>query len=729
MPRRLLYALGAILFIVSVTLIVWQGSFSGSFGSLAPEDTDQTFLFYGLSILIFLIFVWLGFMIVRLLWKLWIERAGDRLGSRIKTKLVVGALLLSIMPVFFMVLFSVEVLNNSIGKWFNYPAEHERVELDRIARGLDRQTRDQANAEAELLASIPETQLLLGGNDPVQSGFSPAWLEQFCRSHAVLAASIVLSGNERPMARYGQFPGPDQAAVTVRAPVVASSSAASKTAVNTGWVQLAVPMLVDVAQQKKAIEDYHRAFNELRFQQKAVRRNYIYLLATFAAFILFAATWLADYLARQISVPVAAVLGAVDEVSRGNLGHRVKVTAVDEMAQLVNGFNRMTGDLEANRAEIEARRRFTEAILESIPSGVISVDSGGAILLVNKALTEIFPDSQPRSAVRLEDLFSREDAAEIRYLMNRARRTALATQQLEIKMPRKTLHLAVTVSAIAGRRGAGFVIVIEDTSDLMRAQRTAAWSEVARRVAHEIRNPLTPITLSAERILRQMNRQLTGLPPSHPPEKPAPSQDKMDKVVRECAETILEETASVKRLVDEFSQFSRLPAAQPVTCDLNDIVANGLAVFAGRLEGIEINADLAPGLSQVSVDPEQFKRVVVNLIDNAAEAMQDSATKVLTVQTRAGGDDNSEVVEMIFGDTGCGITAEQKEKLFLPYFSTKGRGTGLGLAIVSHILTEHNAHIRVEDNVPCGAWFILEVPVVPAERPAGPVAVGNAAFV
>jgi PAS domain S-box-containing protein len=716
MTKRLLYALGAILFIISVTLIVWQSSFSGSL-SLVPDDADQTFVFYGLSILIFLIFVWLGFMIVRLLWKLWIERASDRPGSRIKTKLIVGAFLLSTMPVFFMVVFSVGVLNNSIRKWFTLPAEHELVDFDRIARALDRQTHDQASAEAELLASIPETQLLLAGHDPGHSGFSSAWLEQFCRSHGVLAASIVLSGNEKPIAVYGKFPDAKRAAVTVRAPVV---SPGSKTDVNTGWVQVAIAVPVDVAQQEKAIEVYHRAFNDLRFQQKAVRRNYIYLLGTFAAFILFAATWLANYLARQISGPVSAVLNAVDEVSKGNLSYRVKAPAVDEMAQLVHGFNRMTGDLEANRTEIESRRRFTEAILESIPTGVISVDSTGGILLVNKALAEIFPDSHPRSAVRLEDLFAREDAAEIRYLMNRARRTALATQQLEVKTPRKTLHLAVTVSAIEGRRGAGFVIVIEDTSDLMRAQRMAAWSEVARRVAHEIKNPLTPITLSAERILRQMNRQLTGLPPATP--------ERMDKVVRECAETILEETASVKRLVDEFSQFSRLPAAQPVVCDLNDVVSNGLAVFADRLEGIELNVDLAPGLPQVSVDPEQFKRVVVNLIDNAAEAMQDSATKVLTVQTRAGGEDNSEMVEMIFGDTGCGITAEQKEKLFLPYFSTKGRGTGLGLAIVSHILTEHNANVRVEDNVPCGAWFILEVPVAVVDKPAG-AAVSNPALV
>ena len=349
---------------------------------------------------------------------------------------------------------------------------------------------------------------------------------------------------------------------------------------------------------------------------------------------------------------------------------------------------------------------------------MISVDAAGAVQLVNNALAEMFPDSNARTAASLEDLFSREDSAEIRYLMNRARRTGHATQQLEVRTARKTLHLAVTVAAVvasgsaasgdAAKRGSGFVVVIEDTSDLLRAQKMAAWSEVARRVAHEIKNPLTPIALSAERILRQMNRQRTVLPPD------------TERLVRECAETILEETASVKRLVDEFSQFSRLPAAQPVVCDLNEIVSSGLAVFADRLEDIEFQVELAPGLPQVSVDPEQFKRVVVNLVDNAAEAMQDSPVKILNVQTRPGAGDT---VEIVFADTGCGITADQKEKLFLPYFSTKGRGTGLGLAIVSHILTEHNATIRVEDNQPCGAWFAIEVPAAAvADKQPAPAA-------
>jgi nitrogen fixation/metabolism regulation signal transduction histidine kinase len=229
----------------------------------------------------------------------------------------------------------------------------------------------------------------------------------------------------------------------------------------------------------------------------------------------------------------------------------------------------------------------------------------------------------------------------------------------------------------------------------LRAQKAAAWREVARRIAHEIKNPLTPITLSAERILRLIDK--------------APLPDGVQARVRECAETIVGEAQTVKNLVDEFSQFSRFPAAQPAPCDLNEVVESALSVFTGRLEGIDLEKSLAPGLPQVNIDREQFKRVVVNLVDNAAEAMTESLVRRIFIETRAG---LADAVELVVADSGCGVSAEDKEKLFLPYFSTKGRGTGLGLAIVNHILSDHHAHIRVDDNAPVGARFTIEIPAI-----------------
>jgi PAS domain S-box-containing protein len=430
--------------------------------------------------------------------------------------------------------------------------------------------------------------------------------------------------------------------------------------------------------------------------------RYLYLLfqVLIALFILFVATWIALLLAKQISVPISALLHAASQVRKGNLSHRVNVPANDEMATLVRGFNEMMHGLEGNSRELESRRRFTEAILESIPTGVISLTSDGRIQRVNRALRGLFPNEQVDRAASLGDLFPAEHAAELRYLMKRARRTGLAASQMDLERPGQVLHLALTVSALPAHEPAapGYVVVLEDTSEMLRAQKAEAWHEVARRIAHELKNPLTPIALSAERIARQLDRGATTA--------------EAHRVLRECAATISREVESVKTLADEFSQFSRFPKAQMVPCDLSTVVRNGLDVFDGRLEGIEVRADLASDLPRVNLDPDQFKRVVVNLVDNAAEAMRDAMVKRLMVVTRVTSADS---VELLIADTGCGISAGDKEKLFLPYFSTKGRGTGLGLAIVSHILSEHGGRIRVEDNRPAGTRFFVEVPVVAFE--------------
>jgi two-component system, NtrC family, nitrogen regulation sensor histidine kinase NtrY len=244
----------------------------------------------------------------------------------------------------------------------------------------------------------------------------------------------------------------------------------------------------------------------------------------------------------------------------------------------------------------------------------------------------------------------------------------------------------------------GFVLVLEDTSDMLRAQKAAAWHEIARRIAHELKNPLTPIALCSERIERQLDKPI--------------SADK-DRILRECSEIISSEVETVRTLVDAFAQFARFPSAQPVPSDLNEVVESAVAVFGGRLDGIEVRKNLAPGLPQVNLDREQFKRLVVNLVDNAAEAMRESMVKRLYVGTSA---PTPELVELTIADTGCGISPEDKEKLFMPYFTTKSRGTGLGLAIVNHIVSEHHGQIRMENNAPVGVRFIIELSALaPAE--------------
>jgi PAS domain S-box-containing protein len=704
MKKRLLYGFASVLLVLSVLVVVWQGSFNKELQRFGPVNPQQTFLFWAISSLVAILMLVLGWILAREAIKLYVARQSNRLGSRIRTKLVLGALALSFLPVFFLVFFSYEVLNLNFMVWFTNPVENQINLFVNGSKLLDRELENRLNSQAELLAGTSEVRSLLAEDTHPAAGF----LAKFCQDHGLETAVILPASGDRPgdqpLDASGPYPPHVEEGRTIA--VLRPVKQGDRT---LGYVSLSAPKPIDVSRQTDEVKMYADQWAQVKGNRKNLRTYYIMLMALIALFVLFFAQWIARILANRISVPITALLDAASEVRRGNLKHRVNVNAEDELAILVRGFNQMTEELETSAEELDRRRRFTEAILESIPTGVISIGPDGSIQRVNRALSKIFPAAQAAKATRLEDLFSREDTAEIKFLMKRARRTGVASRELELRTENRKLHLAVTVSALEEKLTSGFVVVLEDTSELLRAQKSAAWHEVARRVAHEIKNPLTPIALSAERISRQLDR--LDLPPG------------TARIVYECAATISKSVDSVKTLVDEFSQFARFPGAQPVRSDLNDVVAEALAVFQGRLAGIAIRTSFAPGLPPVNLDREQFQRVVVNLVDNAAEAMQDALVKNLYIATQAGA---AETVELVIADSGCGVSPDDKEKLFLPYFSTKNRGTGLGLAIVSHIVAEHNAQIRVEDNQPVGARFTVELHALldaeAAEAAARPIA-------
>jgi two-component system, NtrC family, nitrogen regulation sensor histidine kinase NtrY len=684
MRRRFLYGLGVVLLVVSATLLLWQGSFT--FGDLAPASPEQTFVYWAVSTLVFLLTVTLGFMLVRTGLRLYVDRRSGREGSRIRTKLVLGALALSIIPVCFLVLWSVSVLNYNLAKWFSRPTEGVRDSMAEILKTLDREARESAAAQAGALAALPEIRALAS-----DSSRTTGSVEDLCAPRGVRAALLVRRSDRARLPLCGS--GADlkriEEETAVRAPIQVNGR-------TLGYIVVPPKPRLDLSANQAQIQAYVRQYDRLTIDRKGFRNLYLLLLALISLFVLFLATWIALFLAKQISNPITALLEAAGQVRKGNLGYRVETKAIDELATLVRAFNEMTHALDSNSRELEQRRRFTEAILESIPTGVISVSADGRILRVNRAMGRLLPEDKVAAASRLEDLFTREETTDFKYMMKRARRTGVASRQIELRNGGRTFPLAATVAALEEKLTSGFVIVLEDMSDLLRMEKMAAWHEVARRIAHEIKNPLTPIALCSERIARQIDR--LSLPPE------------TERILRECTATIANEVESVKTLVNEFSQFARFPAARPAPCDINEVVETALAVFAGRLDGIEIHKALATGLPPVAVDREQFKRVVVNLVDNAAESMQETLIKHLYVATQAAG----EAIELVVADTGCGISSEVKDRLFLPYFSTKGRGTGLGLAIVSHVLAEHNATIRVEDNQPQGARFIIEVPAAGA---------------
>lgn len=686
MRQRFLLAAGLILLGLSTALVVWQGSFS--MGDLRPTTTSQAFLFWAVSTVVFLLTLVVGFLLFRSVIKLYLERRSSREGSRIKTKLVAGAIGLTVLPAFFLVLFSISVLNFNLDKWFSRPGEGIKAHLIAVSNAMDREIAHKAMTQAYLIASSERVR------EGLRQGTNlNAVIEPLCAEFGVTDAAV-LNKDERRLGLCGEA----QSLI----PILGTRSLARIEVKNgdelLGFVVVPAQLPDDLAGRDQAIVRYLKEYDQLAIDRREWRGFYLQLMALLTLFILFIATWVATLLAKQISVPITTLLHAAGEVRKGNLRYRVEIPANDELASLVRGFNEMTQDLEASAFELERRRQFMETILESIPTAVISVSQEGVIQRVNSAFRQMFPNKLVERALRLEDLFGPEDTTELRYLMNRAGRSGQASRQWEQFHEGSARNISVTVASIDRKPRAGYVIVLEDTTEILRAQKVAAWHEVARRVAHEIKNPLTPIALSADRVRRRIER--LGLP------------EEEARVIREAAETISREVDSVRTLVDEFAQFARLPAAQLRPMDLNDVVEDALMVFAGRLEDVNMELHLTSGLPPVALDRNQFKRVIINLVDNAVEAMEESAVKRIVVQTHRA---NGSGAELWISDSGCGVSAEDKVKLFVPYYSTKGRGSGLGLAIVNHILEEHRATIRVEDNEPAGTRFVIDLPAVPVE--------------
>lgn len=691
MKLRYRFGFGLTALLVLTGLVIWQGSFT--VGDYGPNTTEQTYVYWGLSTLIFLMTVLLAFMLFRDAAKLYAARRAGQEGSRIRTKILVGAVTLTFLPTVFLVLWSVEVLNRNLDKWFSRPAENIRFNLDEIAKSLESETRQKGRALARWVANSAELRGFLAASSPTPNEF----FRSVCETAPIIEAHILRpDGGQISICAAADSVQQAPAGRDQPAPAGRDLDERAEIPGKLGFVVVRTRMPLDLTRTAAEIKDQIEDYDELAAGRKDTRSFYLRLLLLITLFVLFIATWVALFLARQITSPVTALVEAAHAVRGGDLSYRVTAPATDEFATLVRAFNEMTQNIQLSREELENRRRFIETVLESIPTGVIFLGHDGTIQLVNQALSQIFPAPRVQAATRLADLIPAENEGEFSRLLKRARRTGTASRQLELATSDGSRQLSVTVTALEARVTSGFVMVIEDTSELLKAQKAAAWHEVARRIAHELKNPLTPIGLSAERIERQIGRC-----------DDAPQEVK--RIIQDCCAIIGREVASVKRLVDEFGRFARFPSVQPVATDLNEIVDEGLAVFEGRLTGITVHRAFAAELPKVEVDRGQFKRVIVNLVDNAAEAMSESPLKQLMLATALAG---PETVELTVADTGCGISTDDKEKLFLPSFSTKQRGTGLGLAIVSQILAEHNAHIRVEDNRPVGARFIIELPAM-----------------
>ncbi len=707
---------------------------------LPPETGSDTLLLYALSSLNFAAFIVFSFILLRSLLRLRRERRERQPGAKIQTRLLIYFIGLSLLPIAAMAAFSYLFLNRSIEKWMGRLPEN-------VVEQVREQQRENLTSQNEKLR---QTAMLLAADINVRP--QSDWQSALDRLSATgeLAAIEVVSENDQVVAHSEASILDSQkaelAAILQRGRQSDQGEALSdgkgfdltSVPLKSGVRLILVPHRLSDTDVNDTIAGSQREYEHLLQRQRKVRLLGISTLGLMTLLLLFASTWVAIHLARGFAAPIRSLAKASKEVARGNLSYRVETISDDELALLAESFNQMTSELDANRKDIEAganalkeknlaleeRRNYIETVLESLSTGVVSLDQNDCVTTINTAAISILKLSEPPPAwAKLTTLLSDDNRTVLDRLLRRARRAGRAAEQNQLSRGTgaNAIPVALTATALRGspNDGRGVVLVIEDLSELLAAQRAAAWSEVARRIAHEIKNPLTPIQLSAERIARNFGVRANGSEPGamatgsngqsnghHVTE----DREELARVVEECTTSITREVAGLKALVDEFSRFARMPPPRLEVSNLNEVIMQTAQLYADRLSGADLQLRLDSQLPAAMVDVEQIKRVFVNLIENALEALSDiSDHRCVTITTKH--DATREVVLATVEDSGEGIPRGDFKRLFQPYFSTRGRGTGLGLAIVSRIITEHGGRVFAEANTPRGARFVIELPV------------------
>ena len=736
--RRSVIFLGAGVLLFFALLGGLQAFNTSNIRFLSPETSGETLAFTGLTVVVFLLLLVLLLLLLRNILKLYADQSSSALGERLRTRMVLGAALIALTPAVFMFLFSFQLMNRSIDRWFSPNTSQLHEDSTRVVLELAQYVASNARGEAESIAATgaldgepPDLAKVLASHRvTLQGGFVFVYdqgrhvITSFEAPPENSVPSIIPWLPEKASSAEFQsaipLPGPLSKSVLNSAqrndePVVRIAGqdyALGKASTPTGkLVVAALPMPQGLSQTTARIRQGAAEYWGLFRSRNSLRATFFLMLLLITVVVFFSSVWLALFLSKQITRPVEALADAMDEIAAGKYEHRVGLVTTGEMAELVRSFNHMAADLDASRKlaetssaqltaanqSIEARRRELETILETIPSGVVTLNGSGVVLQANRAFAVLMGQDEDASLrdQKLDALLPPDSVDELSGVIRRGQRMGAASTELELHLRGRNMHLAVTSARLELAQGRpGTVLVVEDTSELLRAQRQLAWKEVAQRVAHEIKNPLTPIALSAERIGRHLDR----------------SQPDSPSIIRKCSEVILACVGTLRTLVDQFSALAQFPAPQPRPCDMNQIADEALALFAGRLEGITVKRDLEPGLPPVLADHEAIRRALANLIDNAAEAMQGSLLRVLSVHSSLAED--GAAVEIEVSDTGHGLTEEIRERLFLPFYSTKHRGTGLGLSIAAKIIQELGGSIRAESNSPKGARFLIRLPLL-----------------
>jgi len=727
-PRLILVGIAVLLGVLAGLLAIANGS-----SRFSPDFLSEVVL-YALLVGDLTILVGLGFVLARNIVKLVVERRRALPFARFRAKLVLLLLANTFVPAVLVLLVGSELIRTSMDRWFNTPMDEILSSANKIAGDYYHERQMLLRSHAARIARTLAGADFSGDVEPIRELLAPdVTLQrvQLIQIYRAISATKALPRLERVVevaasdlpAGY-RFLGADRLAasalsngtdaesietLTTSGDLLHAAAVVHARDEHARGVVVATDYLTsDYVARARGMTQAFEKYNQLRVLRRPLAGVYLSFFVMVTLMILVSATWMGLYMTKRITGPVQRLAAAAREIGAGHLDQRIEPQSNDEFGSLVVAFNTMASELAASRRnverstielqrkhqEVEARRRYIETILERITTGVVSVDAAGAISTINSAAARLLNLGRQSIGQPVVAAFDRPDLQSIGKLLAAGGRgkAEVDVQEIAIAREGQELHLAVVVTALAGDAGAseGLVLVFDDVTPLIRAQKVAAWREVARRLAHEIKNPLTPIQLSAERLRRHFSA----------------ASPHAKALVEECTTTIVGEVESLKGLVDEFSQFARMPSPRTVPTDLARLITETLALYNGLFSHVRIEPRFGADIPLVRIDPEQIRRVIINLVDNAIEATDRRGLIIVEAVL----DGANGLVRLMVADNGPGIPIADREKLFLPYYSTKRRGSGLGLAIVRRIIAEHGGTIEVGANAPKGTRFTIELP-------------------
>ncbi len=666
------------------------------------------FLLLNINIILLILMV---FLVVRNLVKLLFERKRRILGSRLRVRLVLAFIALSLVPTLMLFIIAGGFVTRSFERWFDVQVENALQGSLEIGH-----TYYQNSANNALFYARQVSQRITqeGLFDPDRIGELKKFIQTKQREYNLGTVEVfspdqqllVVAFNDQVPTGVTIKPEADFLTRALRGLEATATQALGEGDIIRGGVpvysgdrKILGAVVVDYYVPKsitKRVSEISRSYEQhkhLTILKKPVKNSYILTLLLITLVIIFSATWFGLYLAKGITVPIQRLAEGTHEVANRNWDYQIESPGDDEIGTLVGSFNQMTRDLKQINLELERRGRYMETLLANITAGVISVDPAGKVTTMNRAAVQMLGVSAEQALGKdYGEVFRSEHLKVMREIMEHIRGRVSVEREVKIPLPDRILTAMVTAATLRDDEGKmlGVMVFLEDITQIQKVQRMEAWREVARRIAHEIKNPLTPIQLSAQRLRKRYAKVLEG----------------NGAILDKCTSTIIQQVEELKNLVNEFSQFARLPAAELTSNDLNEIVKEALFLFQEGHKGISFQFQRGD-IPLLQLDRDQVKRVLINLLDNAVAAVEERGeVKISTAYEPSFG-----IVRLEVADNGCGLAPEVKAKIFEPYFSTKKEGTGLGLTIVSAIVADHRGYIRVRPNEPKGTRFIIELPV------------------